>query len=210
MAELIDRRRFLRTSLAGAIAAPLAAEAQQAGKVPRLCFVTFDPGTAAAPSPRFAAFFQGLRELGYEHGRSLTIDYLAAEGRSEQFPELIAECLRRHATVIAVTTTPAAHAAKAATRSVPIVMVALGDPVGTGLVDSLAHPGGNITGMSQMSSALAGKRLELLKATVPRISRVLVLSYLVDPIAPLQVKAMRDIAPSVGVTAAASGHQDTR
>jgi putative tryptophan/tyrosine transport system substrate-binding protein len=196
----MDRRRFLLTSLAGAVAIPLAARAQQSGRVPRLCFVTFDPGTAASPSPRFASFFQELRDLGYEYGRNITIDYLAADGRSEQFPELVTDCLRLNANVIAVTTTPAAQAAKAATRSVPIVMVAVGDPVGTGLVESLARPGGNLTGMSQMTSVLAGKRLELLKAAVPKLSRVLVLSYLVDPIAPLQIQALREMAPSVGVT----------
>src|SRR5262245_20314566 len=194
----MDRRRFLLTSLVGALAAPLVTEAQQAGRVLRLCFVTFDPGTAASPSPRFASFFQALRDLGYEHGRSITIDYLAAGGRSEQFPDLVAECLRLNANVIAVTTTPAAHAAKAATRSVPVVMVALGDPVGTGLVESLAHPGGNLTGMSQMTSGLAVKRLELLKQTVPGISQVLVLTYLIDPIAPLQVAALKQAAPSLG------------
>ena len=196
----MERRAFIGTLTGGLLAAPLIAEAQQAGKVPRLCFVTFDPGTAASPSPRFTSFFNELRDLGYEHGRSITIDYLAADGRNEQFPDLIAECLRLNANVIAVTTTPAARAAKAATRSVPVVMVAVGDPVGTGLVESLAHPGGNLTGMSQMTSALAGKRLELLKAAVPKISRVLVLSYLVDPIAPLQVQSLRDIAPTIGVT----------
>jgi len=180
----------------GLVLAPLAAEA----KIPKLCFLTFDPGTPAAPSPRFEAFFQGLRDLGYVHGQTISIDYLVAGGRSEKFPELAAECLRLKADVIAVTTTPAAHAAKNATRTVPIVMVALGDPVGTGLVDSLARPGGNLTGMSQMTSGLAAKRLAVLKETVPGLSRVLVLSYLVDPIAPLQVNALKEAAPSLGVT----------
>jgi len=134
------------------------------------------------------------------HGKTITIDYLVADGRSEKFPELAAECVRLKADIIVVSTTPAAHAAKNATRTIPIVMVSLGDPVGTGLVESLARPGGNVTGMSQMTSGLAAKRLELLKETVPRISRVLVLSYLVDPIAPLQVKALKEAAPMLGVT----------
>ena len=181
----------------GCLAVPLAAEAQRAGKIPRLCFLTFDPGTAQSPSTRFEAFFQGLRELGYAHGQTITIDYLSPDGRSERFPELAVECLRLKADIIAVTTTPAAQAAKNATRTIPIVMVALGDPVGTGLVDSLARPGGNVTGMSQMVTGLAAKRLELLKEAVPGISRVLVLSYLVDPIAPLQVKALKEAAPSL-------------
>jgi putative ABC transport system substrate-binding protein len=184
----------------GLLAAPLAAEGQQAGKIPRLCFLTFDPGTAQSPSTRFETFFQGLRDLGYAHGQTITIDYLSPDGRSERFPELAAECLRLKADIIAVTTTPAAQAAKNATRTIPIVMVALGDPVGTGLVDSLARPGGNVTGMSQMVTGLAAKRLELLKEAVPGISRVLVLSYLVDPIAPLQVKALKEAAPSLRMT----------
>jgi putative tryptophan/tyrosine transport system substrate-binding protein len=180
--------------------APLVAEAQPARKIPRLCFLTFDPGTAQSPSARFDGFFQGLRDLGYVHGQTITIDYLVAAGRSELFPELAAECVRLKADIIVVSTTPAAHAAKNATRTIPIVMIALGDPVGTGLVDSLARPGGNLTGMSQMTSGLAAKRLEVLKEAVPAISRVLVLSYLVDPIAPLQVKALKEAAPSLGVT----------
>ena len=116
------------------------------------------------------------------------------------FRALAAECLRLKADIIAVSTTPAAQAAKNATRTIPIVMIALGDPVGTGLVDSLAQPGGNVTGMSLMVPELAAKRLELLKEAVPGISRVLVLSYLADPIAPLQVKALKEAARSLGVT----------
>jgi putative ABC transport system substrate-binding protein len=196
----MDRRRFLLTSLAGAVAAPVAAGGQQTVRIPRLCFLTFDPGTAQSPSPRFDGFFQGLRDLGYVHGKTLRIDYLTAEGRGERFPALAAECVRLQSDIIAVTTTPGAQAAKSATRTIPIVMLSLGDPVGTGLVDSLARPGGNVTGMSQMTSGLAAKRLELLREAVPGVSRVLVLSHLVDPIAPLQVKALQEAAPLLGVT----------
>ena len=117
-----------------------------------------------------------------------------------QIPALAAECLRLNADIITVSTTPATQAAKKVTSTIPIVMIALGDPVGTGLVDSLAQPGGNVTGMSMMDPELATKRLQLLKEAVPVISRVLVLSYLVDPIAPLQVKALQQTAPSLGVT----------
>ena len=195
----MNRRAFLAGTGAVVRAAPLAVEAQQPRRVPRLCFLTFDPGTAQSPSPRFEAFFQGLRDLGYVHGQTLTIDYLVADGHSERFPELAAECVHRKADIIAVTTAPAAQAAKSATRTIPIVMVALGDPVGTGLVDSLARPGGNLPGMSMMTSGLAAKRLELLKEAVPAISRVLVLSYLVDPIAPLRVKALKT-ARALGLT----------
>src|SRR5258708_30963219 len=111
------RRRDFITVRGGAAAWPVAARGQQSTKRPRLCFLTFDPGTAQSPSPRFEAFFQGLRDLGYVHGQTITIDYLVAEGRSERFPELAVECVRLKADIIAVTTTPAAHAAKIATRT---------------------------------------------------------------------------------------------
>ena len=176
------------------------AHAQEPKKIPRLCFLTFDPGTLQSRSPRFDAFFDSLRELGYVNGQTISIDYLSAEGSDERYPDLVSECLRLNANIIAVSTTPAAQAAKRATRTVPIVMIALGDPVGTGLVESIAKPGGNVTGMSLMVPELAVKRLELLKEAVPGISRVLVLSYLADPIAPLQVAALDKVAPSLGVT----------
>jgi putative tryptophan/tyrosine transport system substrate-binding protein len=196
----VRRREFI--TLVGSVAAgwPLAVRAQQPKKIPRLCFLTFDPGTLQSQSPRFGAFFESLRELGYVDGQTIAIDYLSANGNGERFPALAAECLRLKADIIAVSTTPAAQAAKNATRTVPIVMIALGDPVGTGLVDSIAQPGGNITGMSMMVPELAAKRLGLLKQTVPEISRVLVLSYLVDPVAPLQVAALNEAARSLGVT----------
>ena len=195
------RRREFITLVGGTAATwPLAARAQQPKKIPRLCFLTFDPGTLQSRSPRFDAFFEGLRDLGYLDGQTITIDYLSANGNSERFSALAAECLRLKADIIAVSTTPAAQAAKNVTRTVPIVMIALGDPVGTGLVENLTRPGGNITGMSMMVPELATKRLELLKQIVPGISRVLVLSYLADPIAPLQVKALKEAAPLLGVT----------
>jgi putative tryptophan/tyrosine transport system substrate-binding protein len=133
------------------------------------------------------------------NGQTITIDYLSAEGQAERFPALANECLKLKADVIVVTTTPAAQAAKNATRTIPIVMIPLGDPVGTGLVASLARPGGNITGLSFMATGIAAKRLELLKETVPTISRVLVLSYLVDPIAKPQVTELDNAAHLLGV-----------
>jgi putative ABC transport system substrate-binding protein len=132
-------------------------------------------------------------------GQTITIDYLSANGQGEHFPDLAADCLRLKADVIVVTTTPAANAAKNATRTVPIVMYPLGDPVGTGLVASLARPGGNVTGLTFMASGLAAKRLELLKEAVPKISRVLVLSYRVDPIAAPQLKELEVAAATLGV-----------
>lgn len=192
--RLIGLAIILTVSL---ILAPLAAEGQPGRKIPRLCFLTFEPGTPQ--SSRFDSFFQGLRDLGHVDGQTISIDYLSADGRGERFPALAADCLRLKADIIVVTTTPAAQAAKNATRTTPIVMYPLGDPVVTGLVASLARPGGNVTGLTFMASGLAAKRLELLKEAVPRISRVLVLSYLVDPIAPPQVKEMESAAHSLGV-----------
>src|SRR3954454_16280056 len=175
----LKRRKFI--TLLGRVAAtlPVMARAQQPRKIPRLCFLTFDPGTL--DSTRFTAFFEGLRDLTYVDGKSITIDYLSADGHSERFPALVAECLRLKADLIVATSTPAAQAAKNATQAIPILFTALGDPVGTGLVDSLARPGGNVTGMSAMFPELAAKRLNLLTQAVPGISRVLVLAYLEDP-----------------------------
>jgi putative ABC transport system substrate-binding protein len=174
---------------------PLAARAQQ--KVPRLCFLTFDPSTLE--SNRFRPFFVSLSDIGYVDGESITINYLSADGHSERFPALVAKCLGLNPDIIVVTTTPAAQAAKNATSMIPIIMYPLGDPVATGLVASLGRPGGNVTGLTYMGSGLAAKRLELLKEVVPTISRVLVLSYLVDPIAAPQLKELQKAATSLGV-----------
>jgi len=138
------RREFISLLGGGAtVAWPLAARAQQSKKIPRLCFLTFDPGTLQAT--RFA-FFEGLRDLGYVDGQSINIDYLSAEGRGERFPALAAECVRRQADIIAVSTTPAARAAKNATRTIPIIMIALGDPVGMGSLIALPNPDETLPG----------------------------------------------------------------
>jgi putative tryptophan/tyrosine transport system substrate-binding protein len=181
------------------LGAPPLSHGQPATTTPRLCFLGFRPYTLGA-LPGVDKFFQALRDLGYVDGRSIIIDYLSADGRNERFPSLAAECLRRKADVIVPATTPAAQAARDATRTIPIVLLRLGDPVGTGLVESLARPGANVTGTSAMVTELAVKRLELLKEAVPGISRVLVLTYLTDPIARLQVTAMKEASPSLGVT----------
>jgi len=175
----------------------LLGQAQPSGTIPRLCFLTFDPGSLQ--SNRFSSFFKRLHDLGYVDGQTIAIDYLSADSHGERFADLAAECLRLKADVIVATTTPAARAAKQATQTIPIVMFLLGDPVATGLVTSLARPGGNVTGSTTMTSGLAAKRLELLTEAVPGISRVLVLSYLVDPIAKPQVKELQDAADALGV-----------
>jgi putative tryptophan/tyrosine transport system substrate-binding protein len=152
------KRRTFISLLSDAAAWPLAARAQQPKKIPRLCFLTFDPGTFQSRSARFEPFFNRLNELGYVDGQTITIDYLSAEGRNDRFADIGAECLRFKADVIAVTTTPGALAAKQATQTIPIVMLPLGDPVG-GLVSSIARPEGNVTGTTVMtgSPALLGR-----------------------------------------------------
>ena len=169
--DRVHRRDFLIA--AGALlAAPLAAEAQQAAKVPRIGYLT----TSLGVSPqRPEAFRQGLRDLGYVEGRNLVIEYRDAEGKVDRLPALAAELVALKVDVIVTgASTLAARVAKEATRTIPIVFAA-GDPVGSGLVTSLARPGGNVTGLSAFAPELVGKRLELLKQAVPGVSRVAVL-----------------------------------
>jgi ABC-type uncharacterized transport system substrate-binding protein len=169
----MDRRRFLVTSLAGALAAPLVAEAQQATKVARIGYLLSNP---AANPHLHEAFRQGLRDLGYVEGRNLVIEYRSAEGKLERLPALAAELVALKVDVIvAGGGTPAALAAKQATKTIPIVFVPLADPVTSGLVTSLARPGGNVTGLSVLLPELVGKCLEQLTRAVPGVSRVAVL-----------------------------------
>jgi putative ABC transport system substrate-binding protein len=157
----------------GLTLAPLATEGQQAWKVPRIGYLSAGALTTA---PTFEnAFRQGLRELGYVEGRNIAIEYQWAEGKYERLPELAAELVRLKVDVILALTTPAAQAAKAATRTIPIAFTLVADPVASGLAASLARPSGNITGLPSISSEIIGKQLELLKETVPCVSRVAVL-----------------------------------
>ena len=149
-----------------------AAEAQQAAKVPRIGLLA---GTLAVGSRTVEAFRQGLRDLGYVEGRNLVIEYRDAEGKLERLPALAAELVALKVDVIVASNTPAALAAKQATRTLPIVFASAADPVTSGLVTSLARPGGNVTGLSTLAPELVGKRLEQLKQAVPGVSRVAVL-----------------------------------
>ena len=181
----------------GLLAAPLVAAAQQPPRAPRICLLA--PYSASEWADRYNAFLQGLRDLGYVEGRNITVDYLSADGQLDRFPALAGECLRLKADIILTPTTPGTLAAKQATNTIPIVMGATGDPVGTGLVASLARPGGNVTGPTEMASGLSAKRLELLKEAVPGISRVGVLSNLGDAVATPQVKELEDAARILAV-----------
>src|SRR5450759_4639505 len=164
----LGRREFI-TMLGGAVGAwPLVAHAQQ--KIHRVGFM--GNSTAALEANLVDAFREGLRELGYEEGRNIVIEYRWADGKYERFPALIAELIAAKVDVLVTAGTPAALAVKKATTTVPLVMFAVGDPVGTGLVSSLARPDGNLTGLSSVAPDLEGKRLELLREIVPALSNV--------------------------------------
>jgi putative ABC transport system substrate-binding protein len=170
------RRRLLLIALsAGALATPFASRAQQQ-RVYRIGFL--GNSTAALEANLVGPFREGLRDLGYVEGRNIVIEYRWAEGKYARFPELIAELVARKVDVIVTAGTPAALAVQRATATIPLVMVAVGDPVGTGLVASLARPGGNSTGLTSIAPDLEGKRLELLMEVVPKLSHV---SFLLNP-----------------------------
>jgi putative ABC transport system substrate-binding protein len=158
------------------LAAPLAAEAQQATKVHRVGRLLGVGSPLSGPSPLYEAFQQRLRELSYVEGQNLVLEDRYAEGRPERLPGLAAELVRLKVDVIVAEGTAAIRAAQHATHTIPIVMAASADPVGEGLVASLARPGGNITGLSFLGAELPGKRLEILKETVPQSARIAVLA----------------------------------
>jgi putative ABC transport system substrate-binding protein len=168
----VDRRRFLLTSVAGVLVTPLAAGAQQAAKIARIGWLA---GNRAASPHLPEAFRQGLRDLGYVESGNVVIEYRDAEGKFERLPALAAELVALKVDVIVAGGTPQALAAKQATRTVPIVFAAAGDPVTSGLVTSLARPGGNVTGLTGLGPELVGKGLEQLTQAVPGVSRVAVL-----------------------------------
>ena len=152
---------------------PLVAGAQRPGRVPRIGFL--GNTTAALEANLVGPFREGLRDLGYVEGRNILIEYRWVEGKYERLPALIGELIAQKVDVIVTAGTPATLAVQKATTSVPLVMVAVGDPVGTGIVPSLSRPGGNVTGLTSISPELDGKRLELLREVVPGVSHVAVL-----------------------------------
>jgi putative ABC transport system substrate-binding protein len=168
---MVTRRVFLGSLTLGLLAAPLAAEAQQTAKIARIGWL----GDRPAAGPRLEGFFKGLRDLDYVEGRNLMIEYRYAEGKPERYPALAAELVALKVDVIVSANTLGTLAAKQATKTIPIVFVGAADPVQSGLVTSLARPGGNATGLSALSPELVGKCLELLAQAVPGVSRVAVL-----------------------------------
>jgi putative ABC transport system substrate-binding protein len=190
----MKRREFI-TLLGGATAWPLVARAQ--GRIPRVGFM--GNSTAALEVNLVDSFREGLRELGYEEGRNIAIEYRWADGRYERFAALVAELIAAKVDVIVTAGTPAALAVKKATSTVPLVMVAVGDPVGTGLVPSLARPDGNLTGLSSVAPDLEGKRLELLREIVPSVSRIAVFINSVNPFHATSMRQAQSAGKTLGI-----------
>ncbi len=190
-------RRFAVTAILvfGIFTAPLDGAAQSAGRVPRIGLI----GDQSPDEPRIAGFHQGLRDLGYVEGRNILIEHRFAHGKADRFPELVSELIRLKVDVLVVGGGQAALEAKAQTKTVPIVFANAPDPTGTGLVTSLARPGGNMTGLSILLPELTGKQLELLKAVVPGLSRVGVLHNPENPSAKRPVSEAIDASKALGL-----------
>jgi len=191
---VLDRRTFLAGTGAGLLAAPLAVEAQQVHRIGML-----ETTPVALNAANLEAFRQGLRALGYVERQNYAIEYRSADGRAERFPGLAAELVRLKVDLLVTRGTPAALAAKKATRTIPIVMATSGDPVGTGVVSSLARPGGNVTGMSTNTAELVGKRLGLLKEAIPGIARIALVQNMSNPTLVTQRKQIEVAARSLGI-----------
>jgi putative tryptophan/tyrosine transport system substrate-binding protein len=195
---VIDRRAFITIVGGGILAVRRFAEAQTTGKVYRIGYLV--PISATPVSHLTEAFRQGLRELGWVEGQNIVIEYRFAEGRLDRLPDLAAELVRLKMDVIVALATSAAVAAKNATATIPIVMFGGEDPVGLGLIASLARPGGNVTGVSySVGTETFGKSLELLRAAAPKVGRVAVLSNPANPGSPLAISTLKVTAQSLGL-----------
>jgi putative ABC transport system substrate-binding protein len=192
------KRRDFITLLGGAAAWSLAARAQ-AAKLPTVGFL--GSGTAAAQSQWTTAFLQRLHELGWTEGRTITIEYRWADGRSERFAEIAAEFVALKVDVILTHNTTPTLAAKRATSIIPIVFATAGDPVGNGIVASLPRPGGNVTGLSSQGTDTVGKRLELLREFVPGLQRLAILANIGNPYGAVDITEVDGIARAVGLMA---------
>ena len=191
------RRREFITLLGGIAALPMAAHAQQQRRVPQVGYLfSF---TQAEGRHLWEACRQGLRDLGYVEGQSIILEPRWADGRHEQLPALAADLVGRNVDVIVSAATPASLAAKAATSTIPIVIVAVGEPVKTELVVSLARPGGNVTGLSLLTSDLSGKRLQLLLEILRNVSRVALLINHKNPISAIFLEETQDASRKLGI-----------
>src|SRR5262245_54682460 len=190
-------RRGVIGLVGGAVASPMMAWAQQPGMPPTIGF--FSPNRASVQSDWTEAFVQRLRELGWIEGRTVHIEYRWAEGRTERLAEIAAELVRRRVDVIVTQGGAAVLAAKQATLLIPIVFAVAGDPVATGLVASLARPGGNVTGLSMLNTELVGKRLELLRELVPKLRQLAIIVDAGFPDGVLEMGDLRALAATVGL-----------
>ncbi len=172
---MITRRKIVVALGASALAVPFASFAQQQGKIWRVGFLAQRHMEFVDSDSYYGPFTQGMRELGYSEGRNLVVEWRSAEGKIERLPELAAELVRLKVDVLAAAGAPASLVAQKATTAIPIVMIGVSDPVGSGLVKSLARPGGNSTGLSNMNVDLGPKLLEMLRGMVPKVTRVAVL-----------------------------------
>ena len=195
----MERRAFVGALTGGLLTAPLAAEGQQRQRVPRNGYL--HPNLAASPH-LVGAFRQGLRDLGYVENRNVVIEYRDAEGKFERLPAGAAELVALKVDAIVTSGTGIAIAVKQATSVIPIVFAAAGDPVGTGLVASLARPGGNVTGLSLQQTDVAGKRLELLREVVPTLRRLAIMANVSGPAAVLEMVEMQATARTLGIAVA--------
>jgi putative ABC transport system substrate-binding protein len=195
------RRREFIALLGGAAAWPLAARAQQAA-MPVIGF--FGTGTPSSWSQWTSAFVNRLRELGWIEGRTIGIEYRWAEGRNERYAEIAAELVRLKVDVIVTQSTPSVLAAKQATSVIPIVFASAGDPVGNGIVENLAHPNGNVTGLSAQATDSAPKRLELLREVVPTLRTLAIMANVSNPFSMLEVGEVQVAARTLGLNTATS------
>jgi ABC-type uncharacterized transport system substrate-binding protein len=195
--DQLHRREFI-TLLGGAATVwPFTAHAQQPGKLPTIGYL--GQSTLAVESQRAAALVQRLRELGWTEGRTVAIEYRWGEGRSERAAEIAAEFVRLKVDVIVTSGTPQVIAAKQATSLIPIVFASAGDPVGSGLVASLARPGGNVTGLSSQMTDTAAKRLEFLREVVPGLRRLAIMVNVSNPLAVLEMVEAQAAVATLGL-----------
>ena len=195
--EMMSRREVTLFVVLSFLAMPLTADAQQGQRVYRVGVLeTISPALNAA---NFDAFRQGLRALGYVEGQNLVIEYRSADGDASRFPALATELVRLQVDVLVTRGTPAALAAKDAAGAIPVVMAAIGEPLGLGIVADLARPGGNVTGFSAFATVLSGKRVELLREMLPDLKRIAALLNMGNPLFPPQWKEIETAARSLGI-----------
>src|SRR5262245_30148337 len=192
----MKRRAFIRLLGGAAVAWPLAARAQQS-KLPTIGYL--GANSVSTEGERLAAFIQRLRELGWMEGRTVGIEVRWAEARQERLAAIAAEFVQLKVDVIVTAGTAAVIKAKQATSAIPIVFAVAGDPVGTGLVTSLAQPGGNITGLSLQTTELVGKRLELLREIMPCLGRIAIVADIDNPVALLEMREVEATAHNLGL-----------